>query len=125
VAGRGVLLRDCAGRRDAVREAIRAAVERNCPPFHLYPDDLDGIPALRLRSDQEWAMVVAREIGPDLHVGWTMWRSRSTFGLLGAILGDLVDGSRANDAQLLQAGSSSALRALLDTAVSRTATLRE
>jgi hypothetical protein len=117
VAGGGVLLPEAAGRQTSVRDDIQATLERRCPPFELDPDDLDDTPGLQLRNEHEWAMVVLRVIGPDLHVGWTVWRNRSSLSLIGGIMGDMVDGGRAGDGQLLRASSSSAMRELLRGAV--------
>lgn len=114
-AGGGVLLPDGADRQLSVRDGIQATLERRCPPFELYLDDLDGSPGLQLRNDDEWAMVVIQVLGPDLHVGWTVWRNRSTLSLVSGIVSQ--SGSRAGDDQLLRAGSSSAMRELLRRAV--------
>ncbi|MDT7671430.1 MAG: hypothetical protein QOC74_4213, partial [Pseudonocardiales bacterium] len=68
---------------------------------------------------REWAVVVVQEIGPDLHVSWTMWRNRSTMALVGRILGEMFNGARPDDPELLRASSCAALRQLLHTATRR------
>ena len=105
----GVLLRDAARQLDQVYSSIQRLVDQRCPPFTSNADELNGIPTLYIGSPREWALIVAQQIGPDLRVGWTMWRSRST----AALIGDVFSGPREDDPRLLNANSCSAMRELL------------
>jgi hypothetical protein len=119
VAESNVLLEDSAGRGGSVFEAIRATVTPRCPPFTLEVDELGSHPSLFVSNGREWAVVVVQEIGPDLHVSWTMWRNRSTMALVGRILTEMFNGARPDDPELLRASSCAALRQLLHTATRR------
>jgi hypothetical protein len=119
VAEGNVLLEDSAARVASVFEAVRAGVEPRCPPFTLEVDELGNHPSLFVSNGREWAVVVVREIGPDLLVSWTMWRNRSTMAVVARTLSEMFSGARADDPELLRAGSCSALRQLLRTATRR------
>jgi len=112
VAGDGVLIEDAATAATAVYGSIKARVDRRAPPFTVRPGQLDGSPALRVSSDSESALIIVRESGPDLRVGWTMWRSRSAVGLIG----DMFPGARGHDIALLRENSCSTMRELLKSA---------
>jgi hypothetical protein len=119
VAESNVLLEDSADRSASVFETVRATVETRCPPFAAEVEKVSGHPSLFVSNGREWAVVIMREIGPDLHVSWTMWRNRSTMALVGRTLSDMFDGARSDDPGLLRASSCSALRQLLHTAIRR------
>ena len=113
----GVLLRDAAGQRDQVYGSIKRLVDQRCPPFTSNADELNGIPTLSVSSPREWALIVTQQIGPDLRIGWTMWRSRST----AALVGDVFSGPREDDPRLLDANSCSAMRELLHYVIAHSA----
>ncbi len=112
-----VLIEDASSRSTSTYGAIRTIVDKRCPPLKATQSDIDGTPTLRVTNGTEWALIIVQEVGPDLHVGWTMWRGRSTVGLLGSIFADMVNGSAGDDPRLMQASSASAMQALLHTAV--------
>ncbi|HEY2203251.1 MAG TPA: hypothetical protein VGH99_02055 [Pseudonocardia sp.] len=109
----GTLLGGAAGRLEPVSDAVRAAVAQRCPPFTSEVESGHGRVLVQVGNDREWAVVIVREVGPDLHLGWTMWRNRSTVALLAGLLGSSVEGKSVDDPRLLQAGWSSALRETL------------
>lgn len=108
-----VLLEGASTRSDAVYIGLREALERRCPPFALEVGELAGIHTLQLSGDDGWALVTVRQIGPDLHVGWTMWRSRSTARLFVRVFTDMVAGAGSRDPKLIQPSSTAAMRCLL------------
>ncbi|MCU1617943.1 MAG: hypothetical protein JWO98_5483, partial [Frankiales bacterium] len=75
--------------------------------------------AAREFVDEGGAVVVVREAGPHLYLGWTMWRERSTAALFGSVFADLVAGAGPDDSRLIEASSSGVLRELLRTATER------
>jgi hypothetical protein len=119
VAENNVLMPDAADRDSAVFEAIRDTLAPRCPPLHLEEEKLDGLPSLYLSNGIEWAVVLVRPVGPDLHVSWTMWRSRSTMSLVARTLSDMFDGNRSDHPMLPKASSCSAMRQLLQLATRR------
>lgn len=121
VDGADVLLIDAADRRATALDTMRTLLEDRCPPFTLVDGKADGQPSLRLRSDDAWAVVDVREIGPDLYIGWSMWRDRSTIRLFGRVFADMVRGSQAPDPKRAAARSTAAMRELLHHALDRTA----
>jgi hypothetical protein len=110
VAEGGVLIEDGAQALAAVYDSVQARVNRQCPPFAVRSGEFEKNPTLRVSNDREEALIIVRTSGPDLRIGWSMWRIRSTVTLIG----DLLPGKRGNDVALLQADSSSALRELLN-----------
>jgi hypothetical protein len=117
IAENGVLLEDAAQRLDSVYDVARGTVGKRCPPFELTTDEIEGSPTLRVGTDREWAVLIVQRIGPDLYVGWTMWRSRSTMDLVGRIFSDMFSGSSADEPRLLEASLCAAMQELVDTAV--------
>ena len=119
IAENGVLLDDAAQRLDTVYDVVRETVGKHCPPFELSTDEIEGSPTLRVATDREWARLIVRRIGPDLYVGWTMWRSRSTMDLVGRIISDMFNGSSADDPRLLEASLCAAMQEVVETAVEK------
>jgi hypothetical protein len=110
VAEGGVLIEDGAQALAAVYGSMQARVNRQCPPFAVRSGEFETNPTLRVSNDREEALIIVRKSGPDLRIGWSMWRIRSTVTLIG----DLLPGKRGNDGALLQADSCSAMRELLN-----------
>lgn len=113
VAESNVLLDHGAERAGPVFESIHAIVEARCPPFVCEVRKTAARPSLLVGNGREWAVVLVREIGPDLLVSWTMWRNRSTMALVRQTLSDMFDSARTDDPGLLRACSCAALRQLL------------
>jgi hypothetical protein len=119
VAESNVLLEEAADRAAPVFATIRTIVEARCPPFVAEVQLAGGQPSLLVSNGREWGVVLVRELGPDLHINWTMWRSRSTMALVRHTLSDMFDTARSDDPGLLRASSCSALRQLLQAATRR------
>lgn len=117
VAEGGVLIEGGARSLAAVHGSMRVRVDRQCPPFVVRSGEVDGNPTLRVSNDREEALIIVRPSGPDLRIGWSMWRIRST----ATLIGDLLPGKRSNDVALLQADSSSAMRELLNSVTQHSA----
>jgi hypothetical protein len=113
VAEDGLLLEDRAQGVSAVYDSIKATVERHCPPFTVSAGVLDGSPTLRITNGDESALVVVHPAGPDLRIGWTLWRTRSTTSM---VL-DTFPGKRGDDLVQLRADSCSAMGQLLQHAL--------
>jgi hypothetical protein len=113
VAEDGLLIEDRAGSVTAVYEAIRARVERHSPPFTVKAGEMDSSPTLRISNEDESALVVVHAAGPDLRIGWTLWRTRSTTSM---VL-DTFPGRRGDDLVHLRADSCSAMGQLLQNAL--------
>jgi hypothetical protein len=113
VAEDGMSVRDRASALDAVHTSILARVQRNCPPFTVRADTLDGHPSLVLGGEGLHALLVVRPVGPDARIGWTVWRSRSTSTL--AL--EALAGRQTQNIALLDADAGAMLRDLLRAAV--------
>jgi len=114
-----VLVENGAERASEVFSAIQAYTETRCPPFRCERETIKNNPSLYLSNGTEWAVLIVQPVGPDLHVGWTMWRNRSTLALVARTLGDMFEGSSSDSPLLLRAGSCGAMRQLLHTATRR------
>ena len=117
VAEGGVLIEDGAHALAAVYGSMQSRVNRQSPPFAVRSGEFEENPTLRVSNDREEALIIVRASGPDLRIGWSMWRVRSTVTLIG----DLLPGKRGNDVALLQADSSSAMRELLNSVTQHSA----
>jgi hypothetical protein len=117
VADGGVLIENGAQSLAAVHSSMRARVERQSPPFAVRSGEFAKNPTLRISNDREEALVIFRSTGPDLRIGWSMWRIRST----ATLIFELLPGKRGNDVALLQSDSSSAMRELLNSATGHSA----
>jgi hypothetical protein len=122
VAESNVLILDAAGREASVFEAIRDTLAPRCPPLHLEVEEVDGLPSLYVSNGTEWAVVLVRPVGPDLHVSWTMWRNRSTMALVARTLSDMFDGNHSDHPMLPKASACSAMRQMLRMAIRRATT---
>ena len=120
VSEAGLLIEDGAQALATVYSSLQARLETQRPSFTVRSSELDKNPALRISNDREEALIIVRPTGPDLHIGWTMWRTRSTT----ALIVDMFPGRRNNDLALLQAHSSSAMRELLHSAIEHSARKR-
>ncbi|HWN32679.1 MAG TPA: hypothetical protein VNP03_08035 [Pseudonocardia sp.] len=117
VAEGGVLIEDGAQALAAVYGSMQVRVNRQCPPFVVRSGEFDRNPTLWVSNDREEALIIVRPSGPDLRIGWSMWRIRST----ATLIGDLLPGKRSNDVAVLQADSSSAMRELLNSVTQHSA----
>lgn len=120
VAEDGLLLEERAGSVTAVYDSIKARVERHSPPFNVSVGQLESNPTLRITNDDESALVVVHPAGPDLRIGWTLWRMRSTTSM---VL-DTFPGKRGDDLVHLRADSCSAMGQLLQNALEHAARIR-
>ena len=118
LGGQGTMLEDAAARGGPIYDAIRERIERYAPAVAVVEQSIEGARGIEVRGGGTWAMVLVRPFGPNLHVEWTMWRNRSTARLVSQVLSEMVEGSRAGDAQLVASSSSSAMREALVDAVS-------
>lgn len=109
IAEDGLLLEDRANSVTAVYDSIRNRVEQHSPPFTVSTGQLDANPTLRITNGDESALLVVHPSGPDLRIGWTLWRTRST----SAMLLDTFPGRRGNELVDLRADSCSAMGQLL------------
>lgn len=106
LADGATVLEDGAEHAEAVATAIRECATTRCrQPFQTQPQDLDGIPALAVRNGAEHGLVTVRALGPDLFVGWSLWRRRSTARLLGQVLNNLTEPARENPHSAVAASS--------------------
>jgi hypothetical protein len=117
VAEDGLLLEDRAQAATAVYDSLKAKVERHSPPFTVSSGDLDENPTLRISNEDESALVVVHPAGPDLRIGWTLWRTRST----SSMVLDTFPGKRGNELVHLRADSCSAMGQLLQNALEHAA----
>lgn len=109
---------DGAGGAASARDAIAEHLGRRCPDWKLRPSDLEGHPALSVNDrDGNSSVVMARAIGPDLRISWTVGRVRST----STLVLDQFPGKRGADLLLLDADSASAMAMCLEEAVGRVA----
>jgi hypothetical protein len=115
----GVLVPNASAQLSDVHNAVLAAVDGGCPGLSVQGREGEVGRTVRVSHGQVWAVVVVREAGPHLYLGWTMWRARSTASLFGRVFADLVAGARPDDARLIEASSSGVLRELLRTAAER------
>ena len=113
VAEDGLLLEKRAQALTAVFETIKAKVESHSPPFTVTSGELDKNPTLRINNEDESALVVVHPAGPDLRIGWTLWRTRAT----SSMVLDTFPGKRGNDLVHLRADSCSAMGQLLQNAL--------
>lgn len=120
VAEDGLLLEGRAQAVASVYDSIKAKVERHSPPFSVKPGELDKDPTLRISNEDEIALVVVHPAGPDLRIGWTLWRTRST----SSMVLDTFPGKRGNDLVHLRADSCSAMGQLLQNALEHAARTR-
>jgi hypothetical protein len=120
VAEDGLLLEDRARSVSAVYDSIKTRVERHSPPFTVSTGQLDSNPTLRITNDDESALVAVHPSGPDLRIGWTLWRTRST----AAMVLDTFPGKRGDDLVHLRANSCSAMGQLLQNALEHAARTR-
>lgn len=120
VAEDGLLLEDRARSCAAVYDSIKGRVERHSPPFDVSSGELDSNPTLKITNDDETALVVVHPAGPDLRIGWTLWRMRSTVSM---VL-DTFPGKRGDDLVHLRADSCSAMGQLLQNALERAPLIR-
>lgn len=120
VAEDGLLLEDRAQAVAAVYETIKDRVERHSPPFAVKTGDMDTGPTLRISNEDESALVVVHAAGPDLRIGWTLWRTRSTTSM---VL-DTFPGRRGDELVHLRADSCSAMGQLLQNALEHGARTR-
>jgi hypothetical protein len=117
VAEDGLLLEDRAQAVTVVYDSIKAKAERHSPPFAVSSGDLDGNPTLQISSEDDSALVVVHPAGPDLRIGWTLWRTRST----SSMVLDTFPGRRGNELVHLRADSCSAMAQLLQNALEHAA----
>jgi hypothetical protein len=117
VAEGGVLVEDGAGSAANALAAARTALERHSA---TEPGELDGSSTLRVANGREQAMVMIRTVGPDLRIGWTVWRVRSTVNMII----EMVSGRRGGDLATLQADYGSSMTRLVASAVDRGAAAR-
>jgi hypothetical protein len=97
LADSAVIVEGTAGSAPEVYAAIRECAETRCgDPFRFEATELDGIPGLVVRNEAEHGLITVRAIGPDLFIGWSLWRRRSTARLIGQILNNLVDAAKFN-----------------------------
>jgi hypothetical protein len=113
VAEDGMLLEDRAQAVSAVYDSIKAKVERHNPPFTVSAGLMDENPTLRITNEDESALVVVHPAGPDLRIGWTLWRTRST----ASMVLDTFPGRRGDDLVHLRADSCAAMGQLLQNAL--------
>ncbi|WP_028935660.1 hypothetical protein [Pseudonocardia spinosispora] len=106
LADGATVLEGGAERADAVTTAIQECAAQRCrQPFQVRQRDLDGVPSLTVRNGAEYGMVTVRALGPDLFVGWSLWRRRSTARLLGQVLNNLTEPARENPYSSVAASS--------------------
>lgn len=103
-----ILLRRAADRRDAVCDVLHRLFEERCPPFEC--DTARERSTLFVSGPQLSTVVTVSPTGTDLHIGWSMWRSRSTIRLIGMVFADLVRGAQSNTLRVDQAVSCAAMR---------------
>lgn len=120
VAEDGLLLEGRAQTVAAVYDSIKAKLELHSPPFTIRSGELDASPTLRINNEDESALVVVHAAGPDLRIGWTLWRTRST----SSMVLDTFPGKRGNDLVHLRADSCSAMGQLLQNALEHGARTR-
>jgi hypothetical protein len=109
----GVLIPNASEQLSDVYNALRAVVDIGCPGLSVQVREGEVGRTVRLSHGQVWAVIVVREAGPHLYLGWAMWRARSTARLFGRVFADLVAGAGPDDARLIEASSSGVLRELL------------
>jgi hypothetical protein len=112
----GVLVPNASEQLSDLHNAVRAVVDSGCPGLSVQGWEGEVSRTVRVSHGQVWAVVVVREAGPHLYLGWTMWRARSTASLVGRVFADLVAGAEPDDSRLIEASSSGVLRELLRTA---------
>jgi hypothetical protein len=117
VAEDGLLLERQAGSVAAIYDVIKERVEQHSPPFTVSTGELEANPTLRITNEDEVALVVVHPAGPDLRIGWTLWRTRSTTSM---VL-DTFPGRRGDDLVHLRADSCSAMGQLLQNALEHAA----
>lgn len=120
VAEDGLLLEDRAQSVTAVYDTIKAKVERHSPPFNVSSGELDKNPTLRITNEDESALVIVHPAGPDLRIGWTLWRTRATTSMIF----DTFPGRRGDDLVHLRADSCSAMGQLLQNALEHASRVR-
>jgi hypothetical protein len=109
----GVLVPNASVQLSDVYNALRAVVDIGCPDLSVQVREGEVGRTVRVSQGQVWAVIVLREAGPHLYLGWAMWRARSTARLFGRVFADLVAGAGPDDARLIEASSSGVLRELL------------
>jgi hypothetical protein len=115
----GVLAPNASEQLSDMYNAVRAVVDSGCPGLSVHGREGEVARTVRVSHGQVWAVVVVREAGPHLYLGWTMWRERSTAALFVRVFADLVAGAGPDDSRLIEASSSGVLRELLRTATER------
>lgn len=97
LADSAVIVEGAAGSAPSVYAAISECADSRCKnPFHFEATELDGIPGLVVRYAAEHGLITVRVIGPDLFIGWSLWRRRSTARLIAQVLNNLVDPAQFN-----------------------------
>jgi hypothetical protein len=68
---------------------IWSAARQRQSPYQVQPAKLSGQHFLTIGHGRDQVVIVVREVGADLFVGWNMWRSRSSIVLVGHYFRDL------------------------------------
>jgi hypothetical protein len=69
------------------------AARQRQSPYQVLPARLSGQYFLTVKHGRDQVIIVVREVGADLFVGWNMWRSRSTMIVIGHYFRDLFANS--------------------------------
>ncbi|GAA1668884.1 hypothetical protein GCM10009765_17950 [Fodinicola feengrottensis] len=80
------------GRGGAARSSywwIWSASRQRQTPYQVRPAKLAGQYFLTIKHGRDQVVMVVREVGADLFVGWNMWRSRSTVVVIGHYFRDM------------------------------------
>lgn len=89
LADGALVVQDAASAAEAVSAAIDEAAARCESSFQTQESPLDGF-GLTVRDGGEYGLLTVRVAGSNLIVSWSLWRRRSTAGLVTHVLGDLV-----------------------------------
>lgn len=92
---------------------VRDGLGDRWPRVTIDAEEVLDVPTVRVTNGVEHAAFTVRALGPDLFLGWSLWRKRSTIRLLWHVMRDGLEWSSEDELNAVRASSAIAMRELL------------